>query len=78
MNLIGSDCGVSKTILNDMDPVLISWELNTENPLLNFCVGVWAWGQDATNFSHVSKDAQENSTSFDTDVVTGGDRGKWF
>ena len=39
-------------------------------------MGVWAWGQDATNFSYVSKDAQENSASFDTNVVTGGDRGK--
>ena len=38
-------------------------------------MGVWAWGQDATNFSHVSKDAQENSASFDTNVVTGEDRG---
>jgi len=35
-------------------------------------VGVWAWGQDVTNFSHVSKDAHKNSTSFDTNVVLGG------
>ena len=28
-------------------------------------------GHDATNFSHLSKDAQENSTSFDTNVVLG-------
>ena len=34
-----------------------------------FCVGVG--GHDATNFSHISKDAQEKSTSFDSDVVTG-------
>ena len=39
-------------------------------------MGVWVGGHGATNFSHISKDAQENSTSFDTDVVTGGDRGK--
>ena len=35
-------------------------------------MGVWAWRQNGTNFSHVSKDAQENSTSFDTHVVFGG------
>ena len=35
-------------------------------------MGVWVRGQDAANFSHVSKDAQENSTSFDTNVVLGG------
>ena len=31
-----------------------------------------ARGQDAAYFSHVSKDAQEKSTSFDTNVVLGG------
>ena len=30
-------------------------------------------GQDAAKFSYVSKDAQENSTSFDTNPVLGGD-----
>ena len=35
-------------------------------------MGVWALGQDATNFSNVSKDAQENSTSFDANVVLVG------
>ena len=29
-------------------------------------------GQDAAYFSYVSKDAQEKSTSFDTNVVLGG------
>ena len=28
-------------------------------------------GYDATNFSYISKDAQENSTSLDTNVVMG-------
>ena len=35
-------------------------------------MGVWALGQDATNFSNVSKDVQENPTSFDTNVVLVG------
>ena len=43
------------------------------NPLFNFCVGVWVRGQYATNFSHVSKDAHENSASFDINVVVVGD-----
>ena len=38
-------------------------------------MGVWALGQDATNFSNVSKDVQENPTSFDTNVVLGGGGG---
>ena len=28
-------------------------------------------GQDTANFSDISKDAQENSTSFDTNIVLG-------
>ena len=39
-------------------------------------MGVWVGGQDATNTSHESKDAQENSTSFDINFITGGGRGK--
>ena len=46
--------------------------MNIENQLLNFCVGVWVRGQDATNVSHISKDARENSASFDTNVVLVG------
>ena len=38
---------------------------------LNFCVGVYVGEHPPTNFLYGSKDAQENSTSFDTDVVTG-------
>ena len=36
-------------------------------------MGVWVEGHYAANFKHSSKDAQENSTSFDTNVVVGGD-----
>ena len=35
-------------------------------------MGVWVRGHDGTNFSHISKDAQENFTSFETIVVPGG------
>ena len=38
--------------------VQISWDL-----------GVWVGGHPPANFSYGSKDAQENSTSFDTKVV---------
>ena len=38
-------------------------------------MGVWVWGHHAANFSHISTDAQENSTSFDTNVVLGGGGG---
>ena len=73
-----SDCRASKIIANDTKPEPISLELNIENRIFNFCVGVWVGGHEATNFLHISKDAQENSTYFDTDVVTGSDREKWF
>ena len=62
-----------KIISNDTKLEPISWELNYENPLFNFCVGVWVGGQDAAYFSHVSKDAHENSASFDINVVVVGD-----
>ena len=35
-------------------------------------MGVWVRGHHAANFSHISKDAPENSTSFDTKVVVVG------
>ena len=47
-----------------------------ENRHWNICVGVWVGGHHATNFSHRSKDAQENSTSFDINFITGGGREK--
>ena len=73
MNLNSSDCRASKIIFNDSKLEPISWELNVGNQLLNFCVGVGVGGHDATNFTCISKDAQENSTSFDTNPVLGGD-----
>jgi hypothetical protein len=36
-------------------------------------VGVWVRGHDVANFSQISKDAQKNSTFFDTNVVVVGD-----
>ena len=36
-------------------------------------MSVWVREHDAANFSHASKDAQENVTSFDTNVVLGDD-----
>ena len=53
-NLTSSDCRASKIIWNDTKPEPISWELNIENPIFNFCLGVWVGGHDATNFSHIS------------------------
>ena len=72
MNLNSSDCGVSKIIKNDTKLEAVPWEPDVENPLFNFCVGVWVRGQDGTNFSQISKDAQKKSTSFNTDIVLGG------
>ena len=39
-------------------------------------MGVSVDGHRATIFSHRSKDAQENSTSFDTHEITATERGK--
>jgi len=36
-------------------------------------VGVWVGGHLRANLWHISKDAQENSSSFDINVVVGGD-----
>ena len=38
-------------------------------------MGVWVGGHPPTKFSYVSKDAQENFTSFDTNDVTVNDSG---
>ena len=72
LNLNSSDCRARKIISNDTKLEAIPWELDDGNPLFKFCVGVWVRGQDGTNFSHISNDAQENSTSFDTDFVLEG------
>ena len=78
INLNSSKCRALKIISNDTKLEPISWELNYENPLFNFCVGVWVRGQDGTNFSHISKDAQDNFTSFDINVVLGVVGQIWF
>ena len=48
--------------------------MGTENRKFNFKLlrGRLGKGHDAANFSQISKDAQENSTSFDTKVVVVG------
>ena len=51
--------------------------MNVGNQFVNFCVGVGVSGHDATNMSHISKDAQKNSTSFDTNFITGVTGEKW-
>ena len=78
LNLKSSDCRASKIIQNDTKLEPIPWELNMENQLFGFCVGVWVGGHHPTNFSHISKDAQENSTSFDAYEIPAARRGKKF
>ena len=68
LNLNSSDCSAWKMIKNDAKLESISWDLKIENRFLNFCVGVWVGGHLATIFSQRSKDAHENSTSFDTNL----------
>ena len=51
-NLTSSNCRALKIILNDTKPEPISWELFIENPILNFCVGVWVGGYHRANFSY--------------------------
>ena len=50
--------------------------MNIENLIFKFCVGVGVGGHPPAIISYESKDARENSTSFDNDVVTGGERRK--
>ena len=78
LNLNSSNCRAPKIIFNDAELEPVSWELRIENTRFNFCVGVEVGGHDVTNFSYISKGAQENFTSFDTTVTTRGCRGKWF
>ena len=59
--LNNSNCKASKIIEIDTKLEQISWEVNVKNPLFNFCVGIWVGGQ-------------ENSTSFNTNFVTGNAR----
>ena len=71
--MTSSDCRASKIIWHDTKLEPIPWVLNIENHLFSICVGVWVGGHHATNFSHISKDAQENFASFDTNVAVVGD-----
>ena len=52
-------------IYNDTKLEPISWELNLENPLFNFCVGVWVGGHPRANLWPESKDAHKTSKSDD-------------
>ena len=56
-----------KIISIDTKISMIPWESDIKNSFWNICVGVWVGGQPWTNFSHISKDAQFNSASFDFD-----------
>ena len=58
LNLNSSDCRTRKIISNDIKLEAIPWELDIENQLFNFCVGVWVGGHAPANFSYISKDAQ--------------------
>ena len=74
-NLNSSNYRASKIIYNDIKLDPISWELNLINPLFNFCLTVWVGGHPWANLWPRSKDAHKDSTSFDINVVTVGDRG---
>ena len=76
LNQESSDCRPSKIIFYDTLLELISWVLNVENQLFNFCVGVGFDGHDAINFSHISNDVQENAISFDTNLMAAVGRRK--
>ena len=53
LNPNSSDWRAYKIIYNYTKLGPISWELNLKNQILNFCVGVWVGGHDATNFSYI-------------------------
>ena len=73
--LNGLACRALKIISNDIKIGTIPWDFKVENPRFNFCVGENVGGQLATNFLNKSKDALENSASFDTSIVTESRRG---
>ena len=50
--------------------------MSIQNSILNFCVGGFVGGHHRANFLYRPKDAPGNFTSFDTNVVAEGDRGK--
>ena len=58
-----------------MIPILNRFPGNWKS-ILNFCVGAWVGEHLATKYSRRSKDAHENSTSFDTNLQGAKRRGK--
>ena len=58
-------------VQDDTKIVTIPWDFKVGIPCLNFCVGDYVGGHHATNFLSESKDALENSKSFDTSLVIG-------
>ena len=61
LNLNSSDSRASKIIWNDTKPEPMSRELNIENQILNFCVGVWVGGHNSVSF-HTDKRSLAEST----------------
>ena len=56
----------------------MSLDMNNENPILKFYVGVWVGGHPRVNLSCGSKDAQENFASFDGYKILAAERGENF
>ena len=52
INLNSSGCRALKIIKNDTKLEPISWGPRSENPIFNFCVGVWVGGNPREVFLH--------------------------
>ena len=52
LNLNNWDCRASKIIWNDTKAEQISWEINIENSIFIFCVGVWVGGYPRKTHSY--------------------------
>ena len=52
LNLNNWDCRASKIIWNDTNAEQISWEINIENSIFIFCVGVWVGGYPRKTHSY--------------------------
>ena len=48
-NLNSSNCRAPKIICSNTILEPISWEMNSKNPLFDFCVGVWVGGHSLAN-----------------------------
>ena len=48
------DCRASKILWNDTKAEPISWEINIENSIFNFCVGVWV-GEYPRQIFHIDE-----------------------